>query len=163
MESTPCPLITPMVEFQLGLLEKTRRRMLEIAAGLTPEQLRRIPPHFHNNILWNLGHVVVTQQILCYQKSGLLLRIPVYLAPLFGKGTSPAQWTGQIDAAEITFWLTESLVLLRRDLEAHVFKTYEPYETSAGVRLAGIGDALGFVPWHESQHLGMILSLRKLV
>ncbi len=33
--------------------------------------LNRIPPGFRNNLLWNIGHSVVTQQLLVYQRSGL--------------------------------------------------------------------------------------------
>src|SRR5690606_33434819 len=66
MESSPCPLVTPLVDFQLSLLETTRRKALEIAGGLTPEQLLAVPKGFHNNILWNLGHLVASQQVLCY-------------------------------------------------------------------------------------------------
>lgn len=163
METSPCPLVTPLVEFQLSLLERTRRRALEIADALTPAQALAVPKGFHNNVLWNLGHLIVSQQVLCYSKSGLAPRAPGYLMPLFGKGTSPAQWTGQIDAAEVRSWLLESAALLRADFEQHAFKTYEPYETSSGAVLHNIGEALTYVLWHESQHLGVLTALRKLV
>ncbi len=166
MEDTSCPLVTPLVEFQLALLETTRRRALESADGLTPQQLLTVPKGFHNNILWNLGHLVVSQQVLCYVKSGLAPRAPAYLTPLFGKGTSPAQWTAAhvaVDPVEINTWVTETATLLRADFEQHVFKSYERYETSSGLILTNIGEALTYVLWHEAQHLGVILSLRKLV
>lgn len=163
MDASPCPLVTPLVDFQLGLLEKTRRRAVEIASGLTPARLRAVPPGFHNNILWNLGHMVVSQQVLCYVKSGLPTRAPSYLAPLFGKGTSPAQWNAQVDEREIMTWLIDTVDQLRTDLAQHAFKTYETYETSTGMVLTHIGEALAYVLWHESMHLGVILSQRKLV
>ena len=37
----------------------------------TPEQLALIPEGFHNNILWNIAHCVVTQQLLCYKLAGV--------------------------------------------------------------------------------------------
>jgi hypothetical protein len=163
METSPCPLVTPLVEFQLALLEKTRRRMVEIADGLSPEQLVAIPKGFHNNVLWNLGHLIVSQQVLCYTKSGLAPRAPGYLMPLFGKGTSPASWTGNIDAIEVKSWVLESVALLRADFEQHAFKHYEAYETSSGMVLTNIGEALTYVLWHESQHLGVVMAMRKLV
>lgn len=166
MENTSCPLVTPLVEFQLQVLEATRRRALEVADGLTPEQLLAVPKGFRNNILWNLGHLVVSQQVLCYVKSGLPARAPAYLTPLFGKGTGPAQWTAShvaIDPVEIKTWVKDTVALLRTDLEQHAFKSYEAYQTSAGPVLTNIGEALTYVLWHEAQHLGVILSLRKLV
>ena len=159
----PCPLITPTVEFSVALIEKTRLRMLKITDGCSPEQLVRIPHGFHNNLLWNLGHVVVTLQILCYEKSSLPLSIPGYLLTPFRKGTSPAEWTGTLDVEEIKTWMLESVKTLREDLHKNAFHVYEPYETSAGIKLTCISEALAFCAWHESQHLGMMLSLKKLV
>jgi hypothetical protein len=166
LSASPCPLVTPLVEFQLGLLEKTRRRALELVESLTPDQLRTVPKGFHNNLLWNLGHLVVSQQVLCYAKSGLSPRAPAYLMPLFGKGTSPARWASshvEIDATEIRTWVADTAALLRQDFEQHAFKTYEAYETSSGAVLTNIGEALTYVLWHEAMHLGVMMSQRKLV
>jgi hypothetical protein len=163
MESSTCPLVTPLVEFQLDLLEKTRRKALEIADGLTPAQLLTVPKGFRNNILWNMGHLVATQQVLCYVKSGLATRAPAYLQPLFGKGSSPAGWTAPIDVVEIRTWLGDTGSLLRTDFEQHAFKAYERCETSSGAVLTNIGEALTYVLWHESMHLGVMMAQRKLV
>ena len=159
----PCPLITPTVEFSVALIEKTRQRMLKVVEGLSSEQLLRIPPGFHNNLLWNLGHVIATMQILCYEKCGVPLRVPAYFLAPFRKGTSPADWKGTIDLEDIETWLRESVKTLREDLHKNIFLHYEPYETSAGIRLTCISDALTFNAWHESQHLGVMTALRKLV
>src|SRR5450756_829787 len=93
----PCPLITPTVEFSVSLIEKTRQRMLQIVSGVSQEQLLHIPKGFRNNLLWNFGHVVVVQQDLCYEKSGLPLRIPAYFLAPFKKGSHPGEWTGTMD------------------------------------------------------------------
>lgn len=159
----PCPLITPTVEFSVALIEKTRQRMLKIVEEVSPEQLLRIPHGFHNNLLWNLGHATATLQILCYEKSGLPPSVPVYLIAPFRKGTSPAQWTGTMDVEEIKVWLMESVKTLHEDLRKTAFTHYTPYETSAGVLLTCISDALSFVAWHEAQHLGIMLAMQKLV
>ncbi len=160
---SPCPLLTPMVEFQLSLLENTRKRMLACTESLSEAQLHRVPPKFHNNILWNLGHAIVSQQILCYERSGLPPRVPVYFLPLFRKGTNPSQWPGRIDIEEVKSWLLESLALLREDIRNNVFKTFAAYETSTGIVLPGFAEALAYAVAHETQHLGVIQTLRKLV
>ncbi len=162
MES-PCPLMTPTVEFSVSLIEKNRQRMLKAVAGFPLATLIRIPPGFHNNLLWNLGHIIASQQILCYEKSGLPLRIPAYFITPFRKGSHPGQWTGTMDPEDITAWLMESVKLLREDLHKGLFHTYEPYETSSGVKLGCISDALTFCAGHEAEHLGVMLALRKLV
>lgn len=159
----PCPLLTPTVEFAVSLIEKSRERMLQLVKGLTTEQILRIPHGFHNNLLWNLGHVLVTQQLLCYERCGLPLSIPDYLPPLFRKGTHPGEWKGTMDAEDIEAWLVETVKSLRVDLHNNAFHTYNLYETSAGIKLTCISDALSFVAWHESQHLGFMKGMSKLV
>jgi hypothetical protein len=129
-----CPLLTPNVEFLVALLEKTRGRMLELVGDLPQEKLLRVPSGFHNNLLWNLGHVLVSQQLLCYEKCGQPLRVPVYMVALFRKGTRPRDWTGQIDGDEVRTWLLETTRMLRDDLEKNRFGEYTPYETSLGLR-----------------------------
>ena len=159
----PCSLANPLLDFQLSLVKVGREKMRALATSLTPEQLLVIPKGFHNNILWNMGHVIVAQQVLCYKNSGLPLRIPSYLIPLFAKGTRPSDWTVKIDPAEVLLWLDETVDFLREDLRAHVFKTYTPYTTSMGNTLNNISEALAHVAWHDALHLGVMLSQRKLV
>ena len=159
----PCPLITPTVEFSVALIEKTRQHMLKAVEGLSSEQLLRIPAGFRNNLLWNLGHVIATMQVLCYEKCGMPWRVPVYFLAPFRKGTSPADWTGTVDLEDIENWLLESVKTLREDLHQNAFVSYEPYETSAGIRLTCISDALAYDAWHESQHLGVMTAMRNLV
>ena len=160
---TPCPLLTPTVEFAVSLIETSRERMLKLVDGLSSEQLLRVPHGFRNNLLWNLGHVMVTQQLLCYEKCGLQLRIPDYFLPLFRKGTHPGEWKGTMDVEDIKAWLMETPKMLLEDLHKNVFHTYTRYETSAGIPLTSISDAISFVAWHESQHLGIMVAMRKLV
>ena len=39
------------------------------------EELNKIPEGFNNNVIWNIAHVVVTQQLLVYDMSGLPMLI----------------------------------------------------------------------------------------
>ena len=52
-------------------LLETRKFLLKIISSLSNEQLNKIPVPFKNNIAWNIAHLVVTQQLLCYKLSGL--------------------------------------------------------------------------------------------
>jgi hypothetical protein len=159
----PCPLMTPTVEFSLSMLDMTRHRMLKLVEGLTSEQLLRVPTGFHNNLLWNLGHVIAVQQSLCYERIELPLRVPSYLIAPFRKGTHPGEWTGTMDLEDIKTWLMESLRVLREDLHKNVFATFTPYETGTATKLASISDILSFDTWHEAMHLGTMMAMFKLV
>lgn len=35
------------------------------------EQLNKIPPRFSNNLIWNIGHLIIIQQALIYKYSDL--------------------------------------------------------------------------------------------
>lgn len=43
------------------------------------EQLNKIPNGFSNNLIWNLGHIIVAQQGLVYSLSGLSMNITTEL------------------------------------------------------------------------------------
>jgi len=44
---------------------------LEYFDNYTLEQLNKIPEGFSNNLIWNIGHIIVTQQVLIYKLSNL--------------------------------------------------------------------------------------------
>ena len=71
------------------LYRKLRERQLKLLNSFTPEELAIIPAGFKNNILWNLAHCVVTQQLYCYGNSGLPTHISAEFAERYRKGTVP--------------------------------------------------------------------------
>ena len=53
-------------------VQKTIREiLLKILESHSLEQLNKIPQGFNNNIIWNIGHCVSSQQVLVYKLSGL--------------------------------------------------------------------------------------------
>ena len=60
---------------QFEILNITRANVLKTIEGLTLEELNVVPPGFKNNIIWNVAHIVVTQQLLCYKLSKLDMHI----------------------------------------------------------------------------------------
>jgi len=59
----------------IEILKFGRRTIFDQVSNLNFDDMIKIPENFNNNILWNLGHIVVTQQLLHYTLSGL----PTYL------------------------------------------------------------------------------------
>jgi len=47
---------------EIERLKKTRIFLLDLIKDLTTEQLNEIPKGFNNNIIWNLGHLIASQQ-----------------------------------------------------------------------------------------------------
>ena len=51
----------------------------------------------------------------------------------------------------------------KKDFKNGLFKKYTPYHTSVDISLNNIEDALQFNAFHDGIHLGVILSLKKIV
>ena len=82
------------------------------------EQLNYIPDGFNNNILWNIAHTVVTQQLLVYKISGLDMHIPKEWIGLFAKGTKPERRFTTEEVAAIDTALFTTYEALEKDMTA---------------------------------------------
>jgi hypothetical protein len=157
-------LSTPRTAHTLNLIHRNRRKVLEIVDGLSPEQMTKIPAGFRNHMLWNVGHLAVALQNLCYKMSGLPVLLPADAGALFGKGTAPTEWgSAAPDPETVKAWLLPGIEALERDIARGLFTTYTPYETSMGNVLTSLPEALDHVLWHEGLHFGTLLAMRKLV
>ncbi|MFP9097631.1 DinB family protein [Flavobacterium sp. RHBU_24] len=93
---------------------KITRRLRELFSvyfeNYTLEQLNKIPVGFNNNLIWNIGHIIVSQQSLVYKGSGLPANIDEVLFSLYARGTKPERDITQAEADELKtllFSLTE--------------------------------------------------------
>lgn len=144
-------------------LRVTRQNALDAIEGLSKAQLFVIPNPHRNNIIWNLGHMVSAQQGLVYRLSGVEPRVSADFIKVFGKGSVPtSEFDGDMLKQVEDNFIT-SFDQMVEDYNEGVFKTYKPYSTSYGVALNSVEDAIRFLPVHEALHLGVIMSLKKLV
>ena len=148
---------------QFNILRKTRELVLKNIEGLTHEQLHVIPEGFKNNIIWNITHLVVTQQLLHYKLSGLQCLVPDELIDAYRKGTFPSETISEEDFEDIKELFLGLPDTLEEDFNANIFETYQEYPTSTGYFLTDIQTAIAFNNLHEAMHLGVIMSLKKLV
>ena len=146
-----------------NILRKVRELVLKYIDGLTLEQLHTIPEGFKNNIAWNVAHLVATQQLLHYKLSGKDCLIPDELIEANRKGTSPSDKFTQETFDEIIELFKGLPDTLEEDYNEGIFTEYKEYPTSTGFVLDSIDTAIAFNNMHESLHLGVIMSLRKLV
>lgn len=145
----------------IDILRATRANILKQIEGISLEQLNLTPEGFNNNLIWNAGHVVVTQQLLCYAMSGLEVKLPKDIIAIYRKGAKPERAVTQAEVDQIKTWLKESIDWLAADLAAGIFKTFKTYPTSYGYTLTSIGDAVNFNNTHEGMHLGYIIAMKK--
>ena len=127
------------------------------------EQLNKIPDGFKNNLIWNIAHIVVTQQLLVYKFSGLPMMVSDELVQKYMKGTKPELDATQADVDEIKTLLTKTINQTEEDYDNGIFKNYQEYPTSTGFVLRNVEDAMVFNNFHEGLHIGIMMSLRKLI
>ncbi|MBD0831430.1 DinB family protein [Aestuariibaculum sediminum] len=148
------------MQFTLDVLTKTRHFFSQYLENTSLENLNKIPEGFNNNIIWNIGHIVVTQQLLAYKLSGLPMLISEELVSKYMKGTKPEGSVSQAEVDEIKALLFKTLEKTKEDLENNIFKTYNSYTVSTtGNTLNSIEDAFDFVLFHEGMHLGYVMAL----
>jgi len=148
---------------QFEILKKSRQLTLKIIENLSIEQLNKIPVGFKNNIAWNVAHLVVTQQLLCYKLAGLDCLISEELISNFKKTTAPTYTISKTEFKTIKKLFLELPNKLKEDYSKAIFKNYIEYKTSVNVTLRSIEDGIFFNSYHEGIHLGIIFQLLKFV
>jgi hypothetical protein len=59
----------------LDITRTSRTIVSQMLAGYTLDQLNTIPEGYSNNLIWNIAHIIVVQQMLVYKLSGLPMMI----------------------------------------------------------------------------------------
>ena len=123
------------------------------------EELNKVPKGFRNNIIWNIAHCIVTQQLLIYKLSGLEGVLSDKMISEYRKGTKTERNLSQSEVDEIRNLLFIPLDQTEVDYNARAFKNYKEYTVSTGSTLISVDEALVFNNFHEGIHLGYILAL----
>ena len=148
---------------QFDTLKQSRKLILKLIENLSIEQLNKIPEGFKNNIAWNVAHLAVTQQLLCYKLSGLNCLVSEEMILNFQKGTAPQNSISKEEFETIKKLFLQLPDQLEKDFEKGIFKNYIECTTSVNVTLSSISDGITFNTYHEGIHLGIILQLLKFI
>lgn len=149
------------MNYTFDITLKTRTIFLNFLETLTIKQLKTIPEGFNNNIFWNIKHVVITQQLLIYELSGLPILVSEVELESFRKGSKAKENLTQEDVDLLKEQLFSTLEQTKIDYNNGLFKTFTEYTVSTKSVLSNIEEALEFNNFHEGIHLGYILAMRK--
>jgi hypothetical protein len=141
----------------------TRVSLLNILESKSYEKLVDIPENFKNSIFWNIAHLLVTQQLLCYKLSGLEIKIDQDLVSKYGKGATAIAEVEPSDIQYVKDNLVSAMAQTKEDFNDGLFENFTPYMTSTGIELKSVEDAISFSTFHDGIHLGIVLSLMKIV
>ena len=145
-------------------ITRTSRKIVsQFLENHTLEQLNKIPEGFKNNIIWNIAHIIVTQQLLVYKFSGLPMMVSDELVQKYMKGTKPEHNATQAEVDEIKTLLSKTIDQTKVDFDNKIFKNYQEYPTSTGFVLKDVEGAMVFNNFHEGLHIGIMMGLRKFI
>ncbi len=145
------------------ITQTSRNSIVKFLENYTSEQLNRIPTGFNNNIIWNIGHIIVVQQMLVYKLAGLPMMISDEMVEKYKRGTKPEGIVSDAEIAEIRELLFTTLDKVREDFRDGIFQEYQEFTTMSGYTIQNSADAMAFNYYHEGTHTGMMLSIRKFL
>jgi len=144
-------------------LKKIRESLLTVVSSLTNEQLNTVPAGFNNNIIWNMGHLLVTQQGICYRPAGEAMHLDAAFYDRFKPGSKPEGPVSDEDIAWIKTELLRLIDVFEADFQSGKFQNYTPWTTRLSGEIDSIQAAIDFVYFHEGLHYGYAMALKKLV
>ena len=151
------------MESQFDRLRKTRNVVLKLISDLSIEQLNKVPEGFNNNIIWNFGHLMASQQGLCYIRAGVKPIIDEQYITNYRGGTKPETTidTAAFESMKLLFLST--IDQLKKDYESKLLANYQPFTTGLGIAINNIDEAIDFIFFHEGLHTGYMMALKRLV
>lgn len=145
-------------------INRTSRKTLELCLDKhTLSQLNTIPDGFSNNLIWNIGHIIVVQQLLVHHLSGLPMYVSDELVAKYRKGTKPEHTVTQEEVDEIKSLLFTTVEQSQLDFQNNRFQEYTEFTTMTGYRISNAKDAMEFNNYHEAIHTGIIMQIQKFL
>jgi DinB superfamily len=151
------------METTFKIWETNRQLYLNFLNKYSLEQLNKIPDGFSNNLIWNIGHIIVAQQGLVYRLSGLPSYVSDSMVETYKNGSKPTCKTTQEEVDELRVLLISLIKKTKTDFNEGKFTTYTEYTTSTGFNLNSTKEALEFNNYHEALHLGFMMNIRKFI
>lgn len=149
------------MDWALDITIKNRKLLKNFIENHSLEDLNKVPKNFNNNIIWNIAHTIVTQQLLVYNLSGLPMVVSDEMVAAYRKGTKAENDLSQSEVDLIKGLLFSPIEKTKEDYDNKVFQTFNQYTVTTKSILSSVEDAIEFNNFHEGIHLGYILALRK--
>lgn len=141
----------------------SRKLLLQLIENLTLEELNTIPKGFNNNIIWNIGHIIVVQQMLVYNLSSLPMLVSPEEVARYKKGTKPTENMATEEVERLKKLLFTTVAQTETDFATDKFQHFTKFTVMTGFVIKNVQDAIAFNYYHEALHTGVIMSLKKLV
>ena len=149
------------MDWSFDIAIKNRTLLKNFIENHSLEELNKVPEGFSNNIIWNIAHTIVTQQLLVYKLSGLPMVVSDDMVESYKKGTKTENNLSQAEVDAIKGMLFSTIEKTKEDYANKIFQAYNQYTVTTKSTLSNVEEAIEFNNFHEGIHLGYILALRK--
>lgn len=148
----------------LKQFEIVRGSTLQLAQDITEENADLVPNGLPNSLRWQLGHVYSSVEGLLFGSAGESVQLPEGFGELFGYGTKPSDWKGNVPKIE-------ELVSLLSEQAGRVKETFagrlderlgKPFQLGP-LQFDTIGELLSFISIHEGEHHGRVKALKDIL
>jgi hypothetical protein len=153
--------MTKNMDRSVDMLLAYRNATVKLLESLSMEALNTIPPGFNNNLIWNFGHVIISQQTLCYLNAGLKPVVDESYIARYRRGSKPGDPADQAEFQLLKKISETALLQFGRDLAADLFSRFNPFMTSYGIEIVNVGDLLRLLLFHEGLHMGYCMALKR--
>jgi hypothetical protein len=151
------------MKIEIERLKKTRTYLVDLIKDLSAEQLNEIPLGFNNNVIWNLGHLIVSLQALCYLRAGLKPVVDEQYFTDYKPQTRPTNFIQEDEINKIKTLFLSVVDKLETDYNESSFSNYGTFTTPYGVEITNIDEAIDFILFHEGLHTGYIMAMKRLL
>jgi hypothetical protein len=141
------------ITVQIETLKNQRSNLLLQLENLSNEAIGLIPAGSNNNILWNLGHILVIPQYYFYVASEHPPHVEQYYIQNYMSGTRPNATDISKEYKAIKELLLPTLDLLKSDFEKEMFNDFRAFGNLDFV------STLEFLTKHEAKHVVKINNL----
>lgn len=138
---------------QIETLKNQRKNLLLQLENLSNEALGLIPAGYNNNILWNLGHILVVPEYHFYVAKGHSPNVEQYYIQNYMSGSHPTATDIGKEYNAIREALLPTLDVLKSDFEKGIFKDFKAFGNLDFV------STLEFLTKHEAGHIVKINTL----
>jgi len=151
------------MRYAFEITQTGRKQLAGFLKNYTLEQLNAVPEGFSNNLIWNIGHIIVVQQLLVYKLSGLPTLLSDEMIAKYQRGTRPEGFVDQEEVDVLHNLLFKTIDQTILDVENDLFKNYHLFTNSLGFTIKSAQEAVAFNYYHEALHLGIMMSIRKFI
>ena len=147
----------------IDIMRGARKVLIDLLGGISIEKLNEVPAGFNNNLVWNMAHMIATQQILCYRNAGEKPVVDEEFIDKYKTGTRPGNLVSEEEVTNFKEKLFSTIDQFEKDSKTKMFENYVAREIKLypGVSIENIRDAAKFAAFHDGLHIGYSMALKR--